>query len=229
VRQRAAQEGIDFEELKRRQFRLIMVEIYRERRVRPLIHVNADDMRRYYQQNIRSYSVAAAAQFRVIKIDFERSGGRGAAETKAKRIREQAQSGEDFATLAGKTNDDPLLMRTGGAVGENGWMEKGAYAIDPVEAAIWTLRPGEVTPPIEAGNAFYVAKLETLRPARVKPFESQEVQEQIYSILSRQQSIELTSKRQQDLERDSLITRDQNMEGTMMAMIMQKYAPIIGK
>ncbi len=222
ARQRWAQQGVSFEEIKRQQYRENLVRIYYTKRIYPLIHVTADDMRRYYEQNIRQYAVAAAVKFRVIRIDAATRGHAQAIEL-AKSLYDRARGGADFAELAAKDNDDPILKSTRGSVGIDGWMEKGAYAQEDVEREVWKLKPGQITDPIDQGNAIYIAKLEDIRTGKAQPFDDLDLQEKIYELLRRQQFNELRQQYLQNLMSKSVINPDPPDMAPLMDMIMQKY------
>ena len=224
ARQRAAQDGQDFEEQAREQFRLNMIRIYLEKKIKPLIQISAQDLRHYYQENIRKFTVPSAAQFRVIKIDVSRTGGRAAAVDKAKTVYDSAREGEDFAALASRINDDPYLMRRHGAVGdEKGWIERGAYALDKVEEAAWKLQPGQVTTPVDTGDALYVAKLEAIQPGRTRSFENLDVQDRIYDTLWRQQFTKLRDAHLNELKAQAITRKNENRYDTVLDMVMQRY------
>ena len=222
ARQKWAQQGVNFEEIKRQQYRENLVKIYYQKRIMPLIHVTADDMRRYYEQNIRQYAVAAAVKFRVIKLDAATRGHAQAIEM-AKSIYDRARSGADFAELAARDNDDPILKSTRGAVGIDGWMEKGAYAQEDVEREVWKLKPGQVTDPIDQGNAIYIAKLEQIRTGKTEPFDDEQLQEKIKDLLWHQQFAELRQQHIQNLMAKSVVNPDPPDMAPLMDMIMQKY------
>lgn len=222
ARQKWAQQGVNFEEIKRQQYRENLVRIYYTKRIYPLIHVTADDMRRYYEQNIRQYAVAAAVKFRVIKIDATTRSHAQAVEL-ANSIFGSARHGADFAELAAKDNDDPILKSTRGAVGIDGWMEKGAYAQEDVEREVWKLKPGQVTDPIDQGNAIYIAKLEDIRTGKAQPFDDIDLQDKIYDLLRRQQFNELRQQYLRNLMSKSVINPDPPDMAPLMDMIMQKY------
>lgn len=222
ARQRWAQQGVDFEDIKRQQYRENLVKIYYQKRIMPLIHVTADDMRRYYEQNIRQYAVAAAVKFRVIKIDAAARGHAQAVEL-AKSIFDSARHGADFANLAATQNDDPILKSTRGAVGIDGWMEKGAYAQEDVEREIWKLQPGQITDPIDQGNAIYIAKLEEIRNDKTQPFDDEQLQEKVKDVLWHQQFTELRQQHLRDLMAKSVVNPDPPDLAPLMDMIMQKY------
>jgi parvulin-like peptidyl-prolyl isomerase len=219
----SAAAGVDFDELAEEQFRLILSKIYVQRKFYPQIEISADDERRFYQQNIAQYTTPASAQFRVIKIDYQKSGGRQRASDKIQDILKRARAGEDFASLAARFNDDPTLMKNNGAVGENGQMPRGAYVIDPVENAVWKLRPGDITDAIDTGDAFYIARVEALNGGGSRPFSDPEVQSAIYSRLERQQLQKLREKELVQLRKDSIIVPNDGMDQVVMEMIVQKY------
>ena len=119
-------------------------------------------------------------------------------------------------------------MASKGAVGDDkGWMEKGAYASEKVEQAVWQLRPGQVTPPIDAPHhgqdGFYVAKLEDLQPGVSEPFESQKVQDTIHEMLRRQQFAKLREIHRRDLMQKAVIRENPDMRNAAMEMVMQRY------
>ena len=188
LRKRYLEQGLSLEDAATDKYRLTLVQIYYQRKILPLIDVSAQDIRRYYDANIRSFSHPAAAQFRVIKIDVAKSGSLEEAKKKAQMILGRQMNGESFADLAGKFNDDPSLMRSKGAVGGNGWMERGAYVVEKVEEAVWKLSPGQVTPePIADGRALYLAELDAIQPGSVQSFDDREVQSAIEEKLRRAQ------------------------------------------
>ena len=229
ARERAKEDGQDFDDLVRQQYRTNLTRLYYQRKIFPLIQVSAQDMRDYYQANIRRYQTASAAKFRAIFIGSQATGGREAALEKARRqVYEPAKAGADFADLASRVNDDPGLMKSKGAVGdEKGWMEKGAYAAEKVEQAVWDLKPGEVSEPIDAKDrgqdGFFVAKLEELRVGKTEPFDSQKVQDDIRETLRREQFAKLRELHRRDLVQKAVIRENPNMRDAAMEMVMQRY------
>lgn len=226
AKRRALEDGTDFEETVHQHYRLVMTQLYYQRRVFPLIQVSASDLRRYYEANPKEFSETAQAKFRLIRIDIAATGGREAALNKAKSVYERARSGEDFEKLARQVNDDPSLMRNGGLVGD--WVEKGAFRLDKVEKAVWDLKPGEVSLPIDTDGAFYIARLEAKKGGRVQRFEDQAVQDRIRDILRKQQFNALRDKMRMDLESKAIIDLKPEMIKTAMEMVMQQYPRWIG-
>ncbi|HMO25711.1 MAG TPA: peptidylprolyl isomerase, partial [Tepidisphaeraceae bacterium] len=102
------------------------------------------DIRRYYEsKKAEEFTERATARWRMIRITSKNMGGVAEAEAKANELHERVTRGEDFASVAGSINHDPLLLRNAGDVGE---IDKGAYRLEEVEAAAWALEPGQISP-----------------------------------------------------------------------------------
>ncbi len=229
AKRRALEDGTDFEETVRQHYRLVMTQLYYQRRVFPMIQVSAGDLRRYYEANPKEFSETAQAKYRLIRIDIAATGGREAALNKAQSVYNRARSGEDFEKLAREVNDDTYLMRNGGNVGgKEAWMEKGAFRLDKVEDAVWHLNPGEVSTAIDTDGAFYIAKLEARKGGRVERFEDPGVQDRIRDILRKQQFNALRDRMRMDLENKAIINWQPEMIKTAMEMVMQQYPRWVG-
>lgn len=229
ARQKAAEEGLDFEELARQQFRINMTQYYYQTKILPLVQVRAQDMRQFYQANFRAFQKPAAVKFRVLWISTEAAGGREAALKKAMEVYERAKNGDDFSDLAANVaNDDPALKASKGVVGgDKGWMEKGEFATERVEDKVWELHPGEVTLPIDAKNrgrdGFWIAKLDEIRPGRSEPFEDERVQDVIRNTLRREQLVKLRRAQEMTLRRQAVIVENPGAVEVTMEMVMQRY------
>jgi parvulin-like peptidyl-prolyl isomerase len=225
ARRKAAADGIDFDEKVREQNRTYLVQIFYQKKVFPKVQVTADDMRRYYDQHLSTeFSESDQAQFRLIRIDVKKMGGRDQAIDKIKDLHEKAARGDDFAKLASGINSDPNLMKTGGRVGgTDGWVQRGAFAIPEVEAAVWKLQPGQVTDVIQVGDSFYIAKLEDRKLGRVRPFEDEDVQKQIRDTLQRQQIAERREQVQAQLMKEAVIYPYPPELEPAIEIAMQKY------
>jgi parvulin-like peptidyl-prolyl isomerase len=202
--------------------------------------VTVEDMRHYYElHRDKEFSETAKAQFRVIKITAASVGGVEQARAKITDLRQQAvnQSDEDFAKTAGSIND-PAFMRTQGRVGGgDGWVERGAFAITPLEDAIWKIQPGEMTDVVQAGDAFYIARLENRRDKRMRVFEDPDVQDEIYRILSQPQIAEQRERMQNKLLENAVFNPPiqftepdlKKISQPVLEMAMQKYPEWAGK
>ncbi len=227
ARRKARANGEDFDKMVSRQAKQFMVELYRQKKIYPRVQVTVEDMRRYYNRNRKNlYTQQAAARFLVIKIDPERSGGREAALKKIQEIRRRALAGEDFSKLAHDLDDDALLRSKGGDVG---WVDKGAYRLDAVEKAAWSLEPEGISDIVEAKGAFYLVKLVALKRGRVIPFENEQVQEQINQTLRMEQVRQLVDEAEQELRDNAAVWNNPQALSITMEMAMQRYALWRGK
>ena len=225
ARKRATAEGIDFEELVNQRYRFHMTQVYYQKKVIPQIQVSAADMRRYYGANLSSkFTEHEQAEFRLIKIDpKQRTGGRDEAFNVIKALRDRVTSGkEEFSAVASEVNDDPRLKKSGGDLGL-GAIQRGAFALEDVENAVWKIQPGDVTDVIEAKGALYLAKVENRTAGKTLAFEDPAVQEKIRSTLRGEQFASRRDAVRGVLEKGAVIRVDDNMLATAVDMAMQRY------
>jgi hypothetical protein len=96
------------------------------------------------------------------------------AKTKAEEIASQLKRGADFAALAATDSDDPYTKDKGGDLGYVSHRQ-----LEPaVDAALWSLQPGQVSEPIEGRFGYEIVKVEG---RRTRPLE--EVRESIVGAL----------------------------------------------
>jgi parvulin-like peptidyl-prolyl isomerase len=199
-----------------------MSRIYYERKVIPRIQVNAADMREYYNHYREAeFTDRGVAQFRLIKLDVRKHDGRANAMKLAEELRNRVtKAGERFEAIARSVNDDPRLLKSGGEVGK---IDQGAFAIEPVDKAVWATPDGQVTPIIDTGDALYLALVEEKKPGSVLPFDDEEVQNRITERLRAIQFREAREAVQQQLIADAVIRQDQKMVDIALEMAMQSY------
>jgi hypothetical protein len=216
-----AAEGYDFEDRVEEEYRRLLTTFYYQKKVWPRVQVTANDMRRYYQQHLADqFTEHEEVRFRVIKVDPKRTGSREKALEKIKDLYQRATRGDDFAEMAGGTNDDAFLMKRQGDVG---WVRKGDYRNEEIEKAVWGLQPGQVTDIIDAGGAFYIAKVEERKPGRVRAFDEQAVQEAIRETMRKEQFRQQNERNRQQLLKNSVVRTDDQMLETAIDMAMQSY------
>jgi parvulin-like peptidyl-prolyl isomerase len=217
ARKKWAAEGFDFEERAQEEYRTIMRRLYYTKKEAPKIQVRQTDIRAYYESNRdKEFTTQSSARFRVIKVDFKRTGGREAARDKASGIEKRARNGEDFAKLASTMNDEPLFMQPFPEP-----FAKGAFAVEEVDRAVWSVENGQLTPLVETKDAFYLALLEKKEAGRTIPFE--EAQDEIVKKLRMQQFGALRQRVQQQLRKDAIIRVHPQMLQVALDMAMQRY------
>jgi parvulin-like peptidyl-prolyl isomerase len=228
AKRKALAEGTTFDDMMRDDQRHMTWELYKNRMIMPKVQLTAADMRKYYKANVdRLYTERDQAQFRIIKIDPARIGGADARAAALKRItsiRDRAQGGEDFATLASTENQDDYLKTNAGDPG--GWMQRDAYRVDEVDHAVWKLQPGQISPVIDTEDAFFIVKLEAKKSGRIRPFDDPAVQDEVRTILTNQQTAaQQNALLQQVVEEQGLVVRgdDGGMLQPALDIAMQEY------
>jgi hypothetical protein len=160
--------GVSFEEYVEERSRHELANIFYQKKILPLIQVTANDIRAYYDKNIDQYTENEKVRFRVLKVDFKKSGGKEKAIDKADVKHKRATAGEDFEQMVLRENDDPVFTRS-----DLGEMSPASFAIVKIREALASLRPGDISPIIEDSSAFYIVQLIDRKPGRVRPFEEQ--------------------------------------------------------
>lgn len=215
-----------FEELVQEMYRIHMSQVFYQKKIMPRVQVSASEMREYYERNRALFSERGVAQFRLIKVDVAKAGGREEAMKKITALRNRiVRAGEPFETIARSVNDNPLLLKTGGSVK----IDQGAFAVKAVDDAVWSTPEGEVTEVIDAGDALYIAQVLERKPARMQPFEEEAVQARIRDDLVARDFRALRGKVQEQLEQNAVIRADPAMMSTPIDMAMQNYPRWAGK
>lgn len=229
ARRRFDDRGENFDERVKEMHRVNMSRLFYQKRVWPRVQVSAADMRREYDRNLAGkYSVHERAKFRLIKIDPSKVGDAKVAADRAAELKKRAET-EDFAKLA-EFSTDPVLARTGGQLptpSGDGYFDRGSFAVDKVEEAVWALEPGQVSDVIDAGDAFYIAKLEQKEGGKTIPFEAESTQEEIRRTLEAQQFSAMRQAQQEKLMADATVRGDPRLDPaamqTAVEIAMQRY------
>lgn len=222
ARKKIRESGKSFDEVLKEQYRLSLVRVYYARKLFPRIQVTADDMRRYYDKNKDTmFTLRDSATFRLIKISPKDMGSDAAAKAKVDELATRIKNGEDFATIAGEINHDPMLLRNKGLMQP---IDRGAFKYEEVENAVWKINPGEVTPVIPSGGDYYIAKLENKRTGRVMAFEEDAVQKVMMEKLRGEQFGKMQRDLDTKLRKESVVEKKPQMLQTTVEMAMQNYA-----
>jgi parvulin-like peptidyl-prolyl isomerase len=220
AREKAAADGVDFDEQVLDQYRRYMTDVFMERKVRPRIKIGADDIRDYYAANLKTeFSTPESITFRLIKVDARKAGSKEAAEKKARELREEAVKA-DFAEIARTKNDDARLAQSGG---KEEAIQRGAYRLEKVEKAMWDLPIGQVSPVIEDTGGYYIAKVDERTPGKVADFHDEQVQRSIRNTLWARQFRELTEQIEKKLRGNFMVYVTDEMVQTAIEMAMQNY------
>ena len=227
ARENSLNPDASFDELVQEMYRVWMSRVFYQKKIMPRIQLSAAEMREYYDRNrTHLFTTRADAQFRLIKIDKKKAGGREPAMDKIVGLRNRiVRAGESFESIARTTNDNPLLLKTGGQV----TVDRGAFAVKEVDDAVWSTPQGQVTEVIETGDALYIAQVMERKPAAVQSFEEEAVQVRIKDDLFSRDFKEMRRKVLEQLEKDAVIRSDPSMMNTALEMAMQNYSRWAGK
>jgi peptidyl-prolyl cis-trans isomerase D len=144
------------------------------------------EARKYYDLNHRQFEVKESRQAAHIFVSADAAAGaeaRQKARARAEEIHRQLQKAPGrFAELAKTRSEDPGSAANGGDLG---YIDPGSMKDVPAfEAALYQLKPGEISAPIESGLGYHIIRLTAVRPAQIKGFE--EARAQIEQELRRQ-------------------------------------------
>lgn len=130
-------------------------------------------VKQYYESNRGQYGVPESRQAAHIFVSADASAGaeaRQKARARAEEIHQQLQKAPGtFAVLANKRSEDPGSAAKGGDLG---FINRGSMKDVPeFEDALYKLKPGEISAPVESKLGFHIIRLTALRPAQVKSLE----------------------------------------------------------
>lgn len=121
----------------------------------------------YYEANRFVYQTPERIKARQLVLNLPANATaeqKAEVKAKAEALRKQIEGGEDFATVARASSEAPDAKATGGAIA--GWVDpKSGRLPEPVADVAFALPAGGITPPVEAGDAVYVVKVEEKQPA----------------------------------------------------------------
>lgn len=149
--------------------RSLLVTRFVDRDIAAGVSVSDDEARRYYDQNPNEMKRPESARFSQIMVRVapeataaQRAGRRQRIEAILKELR----AGEDFAEMARKHSDG----REAAQGGDSGVLVRGGGP-PPIERAVFSLAPGEVSDIVETRLGFHILKVIERRPDRVLTFE----------------------------------------------------------
>jgi len=143
-----------------------------EQEVKDKIKIEDNDIKNFFDANKNKYVEKEAVQVSLIKAGMKQI---------AEKILEEIKQGKTFETLAEEVSLD---KETAGNKGRfKNWVRRGEDDLgignaEVVSKALFSAEKGEVTAPIEAGEYYYLFRVEEKRPEKVPPFEDRKEQVQ---------------------------------------------------
>jgi peptidyl-prolyl cis-trans isomerase SurA len=158
-----AREGMTVSELKRRLVESFAPDEVIRYEVSDRVSVGDKDVEAYYAAHTGDFDVPGAVTIREIVV-LATPENREAKRIEAARVRDRAaQSGADFAAIAGESSE----AGTRGNGGLLGPLKKGELS-SQIEDVAFSLPVGEVSPVLETSYGFHIVKVETRIDARRK-------------------------------------------------------------
>ena len=144
------------------------------------------EVRKFYDANRRQFEVPESRQAAHIFVSADAAMGaeaRQKARARAEALyQELKKSPGKFAELAKTRSEDPGSAANGGDLG---YIDRGSMKDVPAfEAALYQLKPGEISAPVESSLGYHIIRLTAVRPGQVKSFE--EARPQIEQDLGKQ-------------------------------------------
>lgn len=134
------------------------------------------------------------------------------AKAKAEDLLKQIRAGADFSKLAKEQSGDPTSAAKGG---DFGTMKKADRLPEPVKAAVFAAKAGEVTEPLRQANGYYLFRVEEIGP---QPFE--QVQDSIAGELKNAQFTQWLNSVQKSID-----IKEEGIEMTMEVQQPPSAAP----
>ena len=133
------------------------------------VKIEPDDERRYYKENLARFQ---EAKVKVIYIAFsspalstkptpnaKKSLNEAEAKARIEDLARQIHAGADFGKLAKENSDD---QDSASKDGDFGVIRRASPYPEPIKAAVFNLKPGQISEPIRQPNGFYLLRLESV-------------------------------------------------------------------
>jgi peptidyl-prolyl cis-trans isomerase D len=158
------------------------------------VQVTSEEVQRFYDRQKDAFKTPKRVKAREILLEVSAEDNADQIEAKKKRaeeILEEAKRTQDFAALAKKYSQSATASKGG----EMGWIQEGT--LEPsLQAALFALKPGEVSGLVKGGPGFYIFKADEVVEERQKSLE--EVREQIAQGLKRDKARKAASRSADD-------------------------------
>lgn len=188
--------GMTVDDLKRDLRRQLSIQKLLNREVAAKVSLTDQDVLDFYNTNRNQFNVAEA-QYRISQIVItprkdqmvrnrknDDATNEAEAERKAKMLQDKLNSGADFAQLAMDYSEDPNTAATGGDLGYIPESSLNAAQTDPMlKKIVLSLKPGQVSPPIQLRDSIRILKLVAREAAGMRGVNDPQVQQMIRDTL----------------------------------------------
>jgi len=147
------------------------------------IQISDADIQKHYQDNIARYAQAEERKASHILIKINEQNDSKAARDKLLEIKKMLSEGKSFAELAKEYSEDRGTALNGGSLD---FITKGSMGNPPFEDALFALKVGEVSDPVQTQFGYHLIRLDEIRPGKTKPLD--QVKEKIRAELQVQRA-----------------------------------------
>lgn len=124
------------------------------------VKYNEADLKKFFQENRRYFDKPERVVVSQIVVSSKQEAD--------KIYQELQKPGANFAAMARQYSIDAMFRQFGGRLPE---MPTDRLMPPEVQAAVRTMRPGQVSQPIKVGESYYIVKLENRKPAEKAVYE----------------------------------------------------------
>ena len=175
-RMKLESDGYTEQSYRRHVGRMAAAKVYLDRIRADVADVKDAEVERFYEENEDRLTLPEQVRVRHILLKWKPMGtqdDRAAIRELMQPILERAREGEDFAALAREFSEDSATKVNGG---DTGFFYRGTMVPD-FERVAFSLKPGEVSDPVDTVFGVHILKLEERQEARLLPLD--EVREQL--------------------------------------------------
>ena len=165
------------------------------------VEVTEDALRRHYEE-VAAERYVSPERRRGRHILVESGTDDAAARAKAEKLLERARAGEDFATLAAQSSDDPGSRAQGGDLG---WSTRESFVASFADA-LFAMEKGEIRGPVKTQFGYHVIRLDELEAAHQRPYD--EVRAELEEDYRRDQAQSRFYERSQQLADEAFANLD---------------------
>ena len=169
-----------------------------DREVRSAVMVSDTEVRRYFDQHQRLFSLPE--EYRISQILIRPRSGESPPEVRkrAAAVSAALKQGGDFSDLALRRSDGPESIRGG----DLGFVRQGEL-LPPLERVLATLAPGQISEPLETSQGLHLIRLDEKKPPQFRPFV--EVKNEIQTLVYKQKGEDIYQRWMGDIKKKAYI------------------------
>ena len=169
-----------------------------DREVRSGVMVIEAEIRRYYESHQNRFLMPDEYRISQILVLRKASDTDETTRRRATAVSAALKAGGDFTDLALKHSDGPESTRGGNL----GYVRQGDL-LPQIERALTSLKPGEVSDPVETAEGWHIIRLDEKRPPQYRPYA--EVKNEIQTLVYQQKSEDVYQTWMADLKNKAFI------------------------